>query len=414
MNKNFRIYAIDFIKNSFLTIFLLGLLFSVNSQAQDWPDKFVDSLAGNYLKSNDNNALIIGVNIYGKEKIYYYGGKEKGSSIKPDETSLFEIGQITQAFTSILYAEMTANGFVRADDELQKLLPVNVPSPEFQKIVCNPVTKDVLVPSSPNSYNKFELTDFVCKPDPESPPQPILLCYLSTHTSGLPDRPGNLRGGKTNPYANYTKENLYDFLRSYTIPKRIGFDFLYSNLGVALLGHAMELKAKRSYEDLIVDSICMKLGMPDTKITLSDAGQKNFLNGYTPKGELAPHWTYGIMAPCGALHSNIRDMMNFLSANLGTKQTAIKDILDYTHNPRIIFHDKKYGDASIGLSWFVNPINVEKRNYVWQSGLMGGFASFIGFVETSKTGVVILSNSSIPTEDLGKTLLRRIEESTVN
>jgi CubicO group peptidase (beta-lactamase class C family) len=241
--------------------------------------------------------------------------------------------------------------------------------------------------------------------------QPILLCFLSTHTSGLPDKPTNLKSDNANPFAEYSKEDLYEFLRIYTIPKNIGYDFRYSSLGIALLGHAMELAAKRKYEDLIIDSVCGKMQMNETRISLSGDQKSRFLNGHKSNGDLAQHWTFDVLAPSGALHSTIRDMMKFLSANTGTSPSLLKDVLDYTHNPRINFHDKEHGEASIGLSWMIQPIGIEERNYVWQSGLTGGFASFIGFVETSKNGIVVLSNSAVEVDKLGEEILRKIEES---
>jgi CubicO group peptidase (beta-lactamase class C family) len=102
------------------------------------------------------------------------------------------------------------------------------------------------------------------------------------------------------------------------------------------------------------------------------------------------------------------DMMRFLAANIGTRQTPLKDILDYTHSPRILFDNKKYGKASIALGWMVSPLDKESTSYVWQEGLTGGFASFIGFVETNHTGVVILSNSAIPVSDIGKNILQKL------
>ncbi len=404
-NKNYFLKKIFFIC---ILIFLAAIQSSFG-QVKSSFEMFVDSLAKSYQSSNNNLALIIGMNSHGKEQIYYYGETEKGNAKKPSLTSLFEIGQLTQIFTSSLYADLSVKGIIKGDDELQKYLPVDVPAPIFEKIVCSPISKEVVVPMGDNSYRKYEYTGFTCKPDPEFRAQPILLCYLSTHTSGLPDRPVNLKGRKENPYGNYSKEDLYTFLRSFNMPERIGYDFRYSNLGMALLGHAMEIKTKQSYEKLIVDSICSRLGMSHTGISLSETESREFLYGHNASGEVVPHWTYDIMAPCGGLHSNIGDMMKFLAANLGTVKTPLKDVFDYMHNPRIIFHNKKFGDASIGLSWMVSPLGIENRNYVWLNSLTGGFASFIGFEETTLNGVVILSNTALPVEEMGKNIISHME-----
>lgn len=390
-----------------ITCYLLLVFTSTEMlNAQVFPDKYIDSLANVYLSSTKENSLLIGINVFGKEKIYRYANT---GSVLPADSSVFEIGQVTQVFTSALYAQMTIRGIIRADEKLENFLPVTVPSPEYQNIICSPVIKDVRVPIGQNIFREYEYTGFVCKPEPGSQPQPILLCYLSTHTSGLPDKPGNLRSPKSNPYAKYNKEDLYEFLRSYSIPKKIGFDFQYSNLGVALLGHAMELKANRSYEDLIVDSICSPLGMTDTRVTFY-GNELYRMKGHSKDGAIVPFWTYDVLAPSGGLHSTGRDMMKFLASNLGTTPSSLKDMLDYTHNPRIVFTSSEMGKASVGLNWFISPLKNDKGNFVWQSGMTGGFASYIGFVETSKRGVLILSNASVPVEETGRLILEELEK----
>src|SRR5204863_525604 len=76
----------------------------------------------------------------------------------------------------------------------------------------------------------------------------ITLADLATHTSGLPRLPDNM--GKLrmllhmdNPYADYSVEDLYAFLSGYTLPRDIGAEYEYSNLGGGLLGHVLALKS---------------------------------------------------------------------------------------------------------------------------------------------------------------------------
>ena len=81
------------------------------------------------------------------------------------------------------------------------------------------------------------LTDPVAKYLPSSVKVPerggksIRLVDLSTHTSGLPRLPTNFAPkDSSNPYVDYTVEQLYQFLSSYTLPRDIGTQYEYSNL----------------------------------------------------------------------------------------------------------------------------------------------------------------------------------------
>ena len=55
----------------------------------------------------------------------------------------------------------------------------------------------------------------------------------------------------SNPAADYTVEQLYEFLGGYTLTRDPGSQYEYSNLGVGLLAHALALRARESYERLV-------------------------------------------------------------------------------------------------------------------------------------------------------------------
>jgi CubicO group peptidase (beta-lactamase class C family) len=42
-----------------------------------------------------------------------------------------------------------------------------------------------------------------------------------------------------NPYADYTVEQMFEFLARYQLTRDVGAEFEYSNLGVGLLGQAL-------------------------------------------------------------------------------------------------------------------------------------------------------------------------------
>ncbi len=64
----------------------------------------------------------------------------------------------------------------------------------------------------------------------------------------------------SNPYADYSVEQLYDFMSNYKLSFRPGTHYEYANLGFGLLGHALALRAGMSYEDLVISRICAPAG----------------------------------------------------------------------------------------------------------------------------------------------------------
>jgi CubicO group peptidase (beta-lactamase class C family) len=158
----------------------------------------------------------------------------------------------------------------------------------------------------------------------------ITLFHLATHTSSLPRLPRNLWTTVTdqkNPYANYRVEDLYKFLSGYRLWRMVGSKVAYSNLGMGLLGHILALIDGASYERVVIDRICVPLGLTDTSITLSDEQQRRLAQGHDEAGEPVPKWDLPALAGAGALCSTATDMLRYLEANLGAAPEAIKPAL---------------------------------------------------------------------------------------
>ena len=179
-------------------------------------------------KQNRTPDIVVGVIDTHRTNVIAYGVRERGKVEKVDGDSIFEIGSITKVFTTTLLQQMADSGEVKLDDPINKYLPASVKTP---------------------SRNGKEIT----------------LLDLATHTSGLPSVPDNLspRSGD-DPWADYTVDQMYDFLSHYKLPRKPGAKFEYSNVGMGLLGHILALKAGTNYEALVVSRICDPLGMNST------------------------------------------------------------------------------------------------------------------------------------------------------
>lgn len=380
--------------------------------SQDSVQSLCNTLASDYLKKQ-TGTLIIGINFNGQEKIYYYGETEKGNNVLPDDSSLYEIGNITETFTSLLYADLSLKGIVQIDDKVNDYLPISIPSQVYQPLVCRPVKTEDYKDYSEEDRMVLQFSPYICIPDSTYQPQPLLLCYLSTHTSGFPELPPGIKKNRINPYSNYSKSNLYDFLRNYHINKPIGFEYKYSETGIALLGIALSNKLQKSFENLLAENLLDTLKMFDTRITLTEDQQKHLLPGYNKKSERVSHWTYDAFAPVGGLHSNITDMMIFLAANISLKKNYYSNLLDYTHKSRLKIGGSNKDNLEIGLGWKISSIGTDTNQILWNSGQTGGFASYIGFVKSKNIGVVILSSASKDVSLIGNEILHLLEKKEI-
>ncbi len=287
-----------------------------------------------------------------------YGNFAKDDGRIVDGETIFEIGSITKVFTSLVLADMVERREVTLDDPAGKYLPEHVKIPERSG-------------------------------------KAITLLDLATHTSGLPRVPGNLKPkDPANPYADYSVEDLYQFLSGYELPRDPGSGFEYSNLGAGLLGRILANRAGTDYESLIRSRITEPLGMADTAITLSRWMKQRMATGHNAMLAPVANWDFPSLAGAGALRSSVNDMLRLLEAFLGYRESplapAMKAMLEVrrpTSMPKI----------EIGLAWHIFGENV------WHDGGTGGFRSFVGCDLKERIGVVVLSNAFVlgSVEDIG-------------
>ncbi len=282
-----------------------------------------------------------------------------------DADSVFEIGSITKVFTALLLADMVQRGEVALDDPVERYLP-----PEGR----------------PRAYQGH----------------PMTLLDLATYTSGLPRMPSNFAPkDAANPYADYTVAQLYAFVSTYAPEYYPGSHYEYANLGFALLGHVLALRAGRSYEELVVARICDPLGMNDTRITLTPSMQRRLVPGHDTQLQPAANWDLPTFAGAGALRSTARDLFRFLAAARDPSSAlapAFARVLE-VRRPLASPTD------SVAAGWFVSVAHADEL--VWKDGGTGGYSSFIGYSTRSFRAAVLLSNAAnyTPTLALGLHLL---------
>jgi serine-type D-Ala-D-Ala carboxypeptidase/endopeptidase len=308
------------------------------------------SLAGGELAPSTGIGVSIGVVEHGVRSVFSYG------AAKPD--SIFEIGSMTKTFTGLILAQMIEQGKVKLDEPVRELLPPGT----------------VSKPSGPE----------------------ITLADIATQHSGLPRLPDNMDPADLkNPYADYSPEKLYAFLKQHGVARPADAGFLYSNLGFGLLGQALSVRAGVSYGDLLKEEVAAPLDLADTTIALSPAQQSRFLQAHDGELRASNPWDLNAMSGAGAIRSTAGDMLTYLEAQLHPESlklasgsgATLPDAIRLTHQLRA---DAMPG-MRIGFAWLYRT---DKGNY-WHNGATGGFSSYGFFNPEEDCAAIVLVNRTL-------------------
>lgn len=188
------------------------------------------------------------------------------------------------------------------------------------------------------------------------------LAQLATHTSGLPRLPAaaalRALAHPADPYRGTSLRRLVRDAR-WTHRGPPG-EALYSNLGVALLGHALAAAAGRPYWELARERVLAPLGM---------AG-----SGSLPRSALAvpaAAWQLAAYAPAGGLRATVDDLLRlaWVAARPGESPfpAAAADALA---------PHASMGNGQVGWCWMVRP--QAGGAAAWHNGGTGSGWAFIG------------------------------------
>lgn len=293
----------------------------------------------------------------GEKEMFFYGEKNKSEGDTPDENTLFEIGSITKTLTATVLADMVLDGELNLDDAVEDFLP--------------------------------EVPDF-----PDYNGEKITFKHLANHTSSLPRLPDNLTDGnfdEDQPYLNYTKEMMFDFLNGYNLPRPIGSEEEYSNLATGLLGYTLAKIKDKPLETLFQEIIFDELAMANA-CSLIPASYTNIAEPYDGDRKAVSIWDMSeVTLGAGGVKANLRDMLTYLEANMGGGDSDLKNALNLSHENTQTLNDP----FTVGLAWNNIYKSEDNTTLTWHNGGTAGSVSVIGFIKELDMGFVLLFNTEI-------------------
>lgn len=351
-----------------LTVIIAGLYFYIKYKNSNIEDKknleaSIDNQVNKYISDENSFGLVVGVFKNGRVYLKGYGTTEKGKEILPDSSTTFELASTSKLFTTSTLQILVDEGLLNLDDKIQTILGEKV---------------------------KLPLTA-----------QNTTLRHLAAHLSGFPSLPNSFiakMNDETNPYKDLITQDIYDYLKNCEGKQNDG-TFEYSNFGMGLLGHLLELKTGIKYEQLVKQKLLIPISMNQTFVTIDSLNKLNIIEGFDENGNQAPIWEDKVLTGAGSFLSNGTDMMKFIKANLNDNETSISKSLLVTHNQQL--------DGETGLGWIL-PSSADKllgnKNIVWHNGMAGAYSSFIVIDKINKFGIFVLSNKAVDVTKLAMKL----------
>lgn len=302
-------------------------------------DAEIRELAASHVDANGVGMVIGIVDSNGRRIVSHGMSRARGGRPVSGE-SVFQLGSATKPITTLLLSDMVVRGEVAFDDPISLYVP-----------------------------------DSVALPDAVGQ---ITLRQLASHMSGLPSMPDNfdLRGDP-DPYASYTVSELWSYMSSYRLPSSAGSQYLYSNLGVSLLGRLLAAHLGDTYETAVRRRVLDPLGMSSTTITLDTDLMARAVDGHGPYRNPVRTWEMATLQASGSLRSTAEDMLLILEAYLGYRETPLEPAIEAQLN----------GAAEGPLSWGTLEDGTFRH-----AGGKAGYRSGVAFNRRTGIGAVVLAN----------------------
>ena len=301
--------------------------------------------------------------------VFSFGTTHPNKDIGLDAQSTFEIGSISKSFTASLITILANKNLLSFDDKVNDYFEASFKNPRLAELTIND---------------------------------------LLTHYSGLPKLPkyiGSKQKDPQNPYADYTKVDLLDFYKSFIPDDKK--EFVYSHVNYGLLELIIENVTSVDYEEALNTYLLNPLDLTNTFVQKTEHNESKITFGFDRAGRQTKNWDFASFAASEGIKSNLTDLVKFARVHLGNANSDLTEILSINHDPEVKTHynDRIYA----GKGWHIFD---QKKNFniITHSGKTYGHRAYISFIKETETAVIILSNSSVGTEDLGLLILRMIND----
>jgi D-alanyl-D-alanine carboxypeptidase len=326
-------------------------------------------------------ALSIGV-VSGDRLIWskHYGYAEMETKRAPTNDTAYRIGSITKQFTALALLQLVEQGKVRLTDPLEKYVP--------------------------------EIRD---AQDVPSGSPPITLLQVASMHSGLSREPRDCPDHTVGPVSLW-QQRVLECLPLVRYQHEPGTRYLYSNIGYAALGLAIERAAGTPFITVVEEQILEPLGMTRSAMDVTPDIRRDLAHGYrSTRGkppatreaadrELAGR---GYRVPNGALFSTVTDLAKFVAWELGAgPESVLKKETQDANYSRAFF-----SNAAMTSGYGVGFMVTRRGDVVWigHGGSTAGYHASALAHRPTRLGVVVFRNCDNCAVDAGPVAVRTLQ-----
>lgn len=357
-----------FRKRILVTCFSLVITSAVNAQTK--PPANLDDYVNQVKKKFEVPGLAIAIVKDGQVVFSKgYGIKKLGESDPVDDRTLFAIASNTKAFTATALALLVEEGKLEWDAPVIRYLP------EFRL-------------SDPYVTSEITIRD------------------LLVHRSGLGLGAGDLLWW---PPSTYDRKEIIRRLQFIPLSTSFRSTYAYDNVLYLVAGEVIEAVSRMNWEDFVSERILKKIGMTDSNVRHSLAGQGS--NAATPharidgKVRVVSPFASDNTNPAGGINSSAQDMSKWLIVQLDSGRIAAEERLFSAKTTKELWTmvtPRKIADppaelpelrkefSGYALGFGVSDYRGHKM--LSHTGGLPGYVSRVAMIPVKKLGVVVLTN----------------------
>ena len=277
--------------------------------------------------------------------------------------TVYRIGSITKPFTAVMLMQLVAAGRVQLSDPVERYLP------EVKQIAARP--------PGASSFTFLQ---------------------LATMTAGLAREPDDAAPFWTGPVSAWEKKLLAALPHAHytSLP---GTEYLYSNIGYAILGAALARVAHEPYTEWQRTHVFRPLGMERTRFEVDPTIASDLAVGYeinsdgtVDDGTAAREARdgRGYKVPNGAIFTTVDDLTRFVAFELGRGPDSVvaRSTLDDAFGGFVA--TDRFLETGYGLGFMAR--SRDGYSYVGHNGSVTGYHAAMYYDRVRKLGVVVFRN----------------------